>query len=74
MSIRHFITTQDYSRPELDELLAAAARYKREKLGRELAGRAVALLFFNSSMREARFQAPSRNGPVPTGCSPIELP
>ena len=51
MSIRHFLTTQDYTRPELDELLAQAARYKRDKLGRELAGRAVALLFFNSSMR-----------------------
>ena len=51
MSIRHFLTTQDCTRPELDELLAQAARYKRDKLGRDLAGRAVALLFFNPSMR-----------------------
>lgn len=51
MTIRHFLTTQDCTRPELDELLAQAARYKRDKLGRDLAGRAVALLFFNPSMR-----------------------
>jgi N-acetylornithine carbamoyltransferase len=51
MNIRHFLTTQDFTRPELDELLAQAARYKRDKLGRDLAGRAVALLFFNPSMR-----------------------
>ena len=51
MNIRHFLSTQDCTRPELDELLAQAARYKRDKLGRDLAGRAVALLFFNPSMR-----------------------
>jgi N-acetylornithine carbamoyltransferase len=51
MAIRHFLTTQDFSRAEIDLLLDEAARYRRAKLGNELAGRAIALLFFNSSMR-----------------------
>lgn len=51
MNLRHFITTQDFSRAELDALLDEAARFKREKLGTQLQGKAIALLFFNSSMR-----------------------
>jgi N-acetylornithine carbamoyltransferase len=51
MPPRHFLSTQDWSRPELDALLEDAARFKREKIGRELAGKSIALLFFNSSMR-----------------------
>ncbi|MCE7950923.1 MAG: N-acetylornithine carbamoyltransferase [Xanthomonadales bacterium PRO7] len=48
---RHFLSTQDWSRAELDALLASAAAFKRNKLGRELAGKSIALLFFNPSMR-----------------------
>ena len=51
MTLRHFLTTQDFSRAELDALLDEAARFKREKLGRDLAGRTIALVFFNPSMR-----------------------
>jgi N-acetylornithine carbamoyltransferase len=51
MTIRHFLTTQDWNRAELDALLAHAAAFKRNKLGRELAGKSIALLFFNPSMR-----------------------
>jgi len=51
MPIRHFLNTNDLTRIEIDALLAEAARYKREPLGRELAGRTIALVFFNSSMR-----------------------
>ena len=51
MSLRHFITTQDFSRAELDELIAAAAQYKRQRIGTDLAGRSIALMFFNNSMR-----------------------
>ena len=51
MSVRHFLNTQDWSRPELDALLQRAAAFKRDKLGRELAGKSIALLFFNPSMR-----------------------
>lgn len=51
MTIRHFLTTQDYSRREIDELLDQAAEFKRSPQGQQLAGKAVALLFFNPSMR-----------------------
>ena len=51
MSPKHFLNTQDWSRPELDALLAQAARFKRNKLGDELKGRSIALVFFNPSMR-----------------------
>ncbi len=51
MAMRHFLTTQDFSRAELDALLAHAAAFKRTQAGRDLAGRSIALLFFNSSMR-----------------------
>jgi N-acetylornithine carbamoyltransferase len=48
---RHFITTQDYSRAEIDALLDQAAVFKRSPQGRQLAGKSIALLFFNPSMR-----------------------
>jgi N-acetylornithine carbamoyltransferase len=51
MTIRHFLSTQDWSRADLDALLAQAAAFKRNKLGRELGGKSIALLFFNPSMR-----------------------
>ena len=51
MTLKHFLTTQDWSRAELDALLAQAAAYKRTRLGSELAGKSIALMFFNPSMR-----------------------
>ncbi len=51
MTIRHFITTQDCSRAEIDALLEQAAEFKRSPRGAQLAGRSIALLFFNPSMR-----------------------
>ena len=48
---RHFLNTQDWTRPELDELLVQAARFKRSKLGDQLKGKAIALVFFNPSLR-----------------------
>src|SRR6185312_4893950 len=51
MASRHFITTQDYSRAEIDALLEQAAAFKRSPRGQQLAGKSVALLFFNPSMR-----------------------
>ncbi|HET7358860.1 MAG TPA: N-acetylornithine carbamoyltransferase [Rhodanobacteraceae bacterium] len=48
---RHFITTQDYSRAAIDALLDQAAAFKRSPQGRQLAGKSIALLFFNPSMR-----------------------
>src|SRR5574337_1526527 len=51
MSFRHFITTQDWSRAEIDALLEQAAAFKRSPAGTLLAGKSIALLFFNPSMR-----------------------
>jgi N-acetylornithine carbamoyltransferase len=51
MTVRHFLSTQDYSRAELDTLLDHAAEFKRSKSGQQLAGKSIALLFFNPSMR-----------------------
>jgi N-acetylornithine carbamoyltransferase len=51
MTLRHFITTQDYSRAEIDALLEDAAAFKRSPRGQQLAGKSIALLFFNPSMR-----------------------
>ncbi|MGA9342193.1 MAG: N-acetylornithine carbamoyltransferase [Rhodanobacteraceae bacterium] len=51
MTIRHFLSTQDWTRTELDELLVQAAVFKRSKLGSQLQGKSIALLFFNPSMR-----------------------
>lgn len=49
--MKHFLNTQDWSRAELDALLAQAARYKQDKLGDALKGKSIALVFFNPSMR-----------------------
>lgn len=49
--MKHFLNTQDWSRSELDALLTQAALFKRNKLGSELKGKSIALVFFNPSMR-----------------------
>jgi N-acetylornithine carbamoyltransferase len=49
--MKHFLNTQDWTRPELDALLAEAARFKREPIGDALKGRSIALVFFNPSLR-----------------------
>jgi N-acetylornithine carbamoyltransferase len=51
MSLRHFLTTQDLSRAEIEALLEQAALLKRAPLGDAMRGRTVALLFMNPSMR-----------------------
>ncbi|WP_250623410.1 N-acetylornithine carbamoyltransferase [Pinirhizobacter soli] len=51
MTIRHFLTTQDYSRAEIDALLDQAAAFKRSRQGKQMAGKSIALMFFNPSMR-----------------------
>ncbi len=48
---KNFLGTQDWSRPELDSLLEQARRFRANRLGNELQGRSIALLFFNPSMR-----------------------
>src|SRR5437868_9129162 len=49
---RNFLTTDDWTREELEGLLEASLRFKRgEDAGKPLAGRSVALVFFNPSLR-----------------------
>src|ERR671938_609316 len=49
---RNFLTTAEWTREELEGLLAAAARFKRgEDASRPLAGKSVGLVFFNPSLR-----------------------
>ncbi len=49
--MKHFITTQEWSKGELDDLLAHAADLKRSPMQPLLEGKAVALVFFNPSLR-----------------------
>jgi len=49
---KHFLTTADWSRDELANLLESAMKFKRkEDSSRPLAGKSVALVFFNPSLR-----------------------
>ena len=49
---RNFLTTANWTRDELEALIESALRFKRgEERGRPLAGRSVALVFFNPSLR-----------------------
>ena len=49
--MKHFLNTQDWSRAELDAVLADAARFKQQKFGDALKGKGIALVFFNPSLR-----------------------
>jgi N-acetylornithine carbamoyltransferase len=49
--VRHFLSTLDYSRQELEGLLAAARALKAGPHAQTLAGKSIALLFFNPSLR-----------------------
>jgi len=49
--MKHFITTQDWTKAELDGLLAHARGLKLDPMQRLLEGKSVALLFFNPSLR-----------------------
>ena len=49
--MKNFITTQDWSRDELQEILDYAKDLKTNKFQETLKNKSVALLFFNPSMR-----------------------
>ena len=54
MAIRHFLSTLDWSRAELEEILADAAQLKATRGAQRpahLKGKSVALVFFNPSLR-----------------------
>jgi len=49
---QHFLSTGDYSRDELDRLIASALQFKQARgQSNQLAGQSVALVFFNPSLR-----------------------
>ncbi|MBI3271152.1 MAG: N-acetylornithine carbamoyltransferase [Planctomycetes bacterium] len=48
---RNFLSTQDWSLEELEQVLESAARMKRREHGKPLAGKSLAMLFFNPSLR-----------------------
>ena len=76
MPLKHFLNTQDWSRPELDALLTQAALFKRNKLGGELKGKSIALVFFNPSMRtRTSFELGAfSSAATPSCCSPARMP
>jgi len=49
--MQDFLSTIDWSRAELDDLLKVAADLKQEPIRNSLAGKSIALLFLNPSMR-----------------------
>ena len=49
--MRHFLSTADWTRPELQGLLDRAAAFKSGTVSRALEGKSIALLFFNPSLR-----------------------
>ena len=49
--MRHFLTTSDWTRPELQSLIADAVALRTSPYGNALEGKTVALLFLNNSLR-----------------------
>lgn len=49
--MRHFLSTLDYTRAELELLLATARRLKDGPHAQTLSGKSIALVFFNPSLR-----------------------
>ncbi len=49
--MRHFLTTEDWTRPELQSLLDEAERLRKDPVNQSLRGKSLALLFLNPSLR-----------------------
>lgn len=49
--MKHFLSTEDHSREELQSLVDVADEIRREPIRGELAGKTIALLFLNPSLR-----------------------
>ncbi|HEX8397407.1 MAG TPA: N-acetylornithine carbamoyltransferase [Pyrinomonadaceae bacterium] len=68
---RNFLKTSDFSREELEQMLEAAFRFKRgEDSAKSLAGKSVALVFFNPSLRT---RASMQVGVYELGGNPVIL-
>lgn len=68
--MKHFLSTGDCSRDELERLLAAANQFKREVSEKTLSGKSVALVFFNPSLRT---RASMQVGIYELGGNPVVL-
>jgi len=49
--MRHFLTTADWSRQELQGLIDRAREFRASPQGDALRGKSIALVFFNPSLR-----------------------
>ncbi len=49
--VRHFLSTENWTRDELQHLLDQATAFKRGRISRALDGKTIALMFFNPSLR-----------------------
>lgn len=49
--MRHFLSTEDWSRDELQSLIDRAREFRDSPMGDALKGKSIALLFFNPSLR-----------------------
>ena len=68
---RHFLTTADRTREELERLLESALRFKRgEEARKSLSGKSVGLVFFNPSLRT---RASMQVGIYQLGGNPVVL-
>jgi len=68
---RNYLKTSDFSREELEQMLEAAFRFKRgEDSAKSLAGKSVALVFFNPSLRT---RASMQVGVYELGGNPVIL-
>src|SRR6059036_2278450 len=69
--MRNFLSTGDFSRDELEALIASALQFKREREpSNQLAGKSVALVFFNPSLRT---RASMQVGIYELGGNPVVL-
>ena len=68
---KNYLKTSDFSRDELEQMLEAAFRFKRgEDSAKSLAGKSVALVFFNPSLRT---RASMQVGVYELGGNPVIL-
>jgi N-acetylornithine carbamoyltransferase len=50
--MNNFLTTADFSRTELEEIIESALRFKKDQIAdKPLSGKSIALVFFNPSLR-----------------------
>src|SRR5215204_1485734 len=69
--MRNFLRTSEWSRAELDQMIDAALQFKRhEDQSKPLAGKSVALVFFNPSLRT---RASMQVGLYELGGNPVVL-